>query len=318
MAIHRPPPDRFGARTALFRTRTSVLFAADARTAVVLRRGPRLHHHLLKWDLRTDAFESGQWLKGTAHIFDLNSDGTRLLYWARQWHPSAPDHEGELRGDTFVDAHEPLGLTRPFRRAREGARRYPDPLVFADIKRLGLRPRRNEGVWTAISTPPFFTAFAIWPCFGHWTGGGYFADNRTVMLQEDARGLVPKVNVRLPAGFTMATAHAGGPVRGQRCMAQYGTPIDHRRTRFDDHALALLEAGVRWVDWFHIDGLDLLFAADGMIFRLRNHAKVALPQILDAAQCLIDLRPMRFALVKAPLPALAWRDSGRGRQHGRR
>jgi len=314
MATGLAPPDRFGERRAPFRTRTSALFAAEGRTAVVLRRGPILHHHLLKWDLRNDTFECGQWMKGTVGLYDLNADGSKLIYWARQWHRSAPTHGDEGEGQAIADGYEPLDATRRnyrSRRGRHAGRRYPDPLLAGEVKKKGLRPRRNEGVWTAVSTPPYFSAFAIWPSFGHWTGGGFFKDNRTLILQEDARGLIPKVNIRLPDDLRMATPFAFGAEAYPNAvgLATRGTAPDHRTRRFDDHALALYEAGVRWVDWFHIAGRDLLFAADGQIFRLAGHARVPLPQILDAAVCLIDLRPMTFQLVKAPLAALTWRPS---------
>ena len=32
-------------------------------------------------------------------------------------------------------------------------------------------PRAERGSWTAISKPPYFSALAIWPSLGRWTGG---------------------------------------------------------------------------------------------------------------------------------------------------
>ena len=43
-----------------YRVWTEVLFASQARCAVVLRRGPKRHAHLLTWSLEDDAFVRGQ------------------------------------------------------------------------------------------------------------------------------------------------------------------------------------------------------------------------------------------------------------------
>jgi len=67
-----------------YRTRLSVLFAADAPKAVILRRGPRTHFRLVAWDLRKDSFTPGQWMKGVIKLWDLSPKGSKLLYWAMQ------------------------------------------------------------------------------------------------------------------------------------------------------------------------------------------------------------------------------------------
>ena len=70
-----------------YRTRLQVLFAAEARKAVILRRGPRTHYCLINWDLETDTFTEGQWMKGNIKLCDLSPTGDKLIYWARQEHP---------------------------------------------------------------------------------------------------------------------------------------------------------------------------------------------------------------------------------------
>jgi hypothetical protein len=68
-----------------YRTRTSVLFAAGAPKAVILRRGPRTHYHLIAWDLARDTFEHGQWMRGNVMLCDLSPRGDKLLYFAEQY-----------------------------------------------------------------------------------------------------------------------------------------------------------------------------------------------------------------------------------------
>ena len=68
-----------------YRTRTWVLFARDAPVAVVLRRGPKRVHRLIRWNLATDTFEPGQWMASGIDLSDLSPDGSKLLYRAAQY-----------------------------------------------------------------------------------------------------------------------------------------------------------------------------------------------------------------------------------------
>jgi len=64
-----------------------VLLARDADVGVVFRRGPSKQVLLLRWDLKADSFEAGQWLK--ARIYerrcDLSPSGDRLVYFAASY-----------------------------------------------------------------------------------------------------------------------------------------------------------------------------------------------------------------------------------------
>ena len=306
--MDQSPKDLFGERQAPFRTRTQALFAADGRTAVVLRRGPNLHHRLISWDLAKDSVVLGQWMKGTVESYDLNHAGTKLIYWARQWHRSAPQHHDT--GPEGEDRYDPVHQAVPRRKSgRRKTPRYMRDATAETVRRGPLKPRRNEGVWTAVSTPPYFSAFAIWPCYGHWTGGGWFADDLTIVLQEDERGLVPKVNVRLPDRLRLNSPLLHGSVldlRRPNRLATAPTYVDGRTTAFEELRIALKGEGVRWVDWFYPHKADLLFAADGQLFRLSNWREVKPREAIHAATLLLDMRPMRFELVQPPATALRW------------
>lgn len=69
-------------------TRPSVnlycLLARESPVAVVLRRGPARRVQLLRWDLQTDCFQKGQWIKGRVYerYCDLSPSGRYLVYWA--------------------------------------------------------------------------------------------------------------------------------------------------------------------------------------------------------------------------------------------
>ena len=125
-----------------FRTRLSVLFAAPARKAVLLRRGPKTHYCLIAWDLKDDSFRIGQWMKGHVHLCDLSPDGRTLIYWAAQYRASA---EARRRQPVPFDPPQQSRDALKKRRARPGRKvpRYLRPLA-PDIT-----PRENTGTWTA-------------------------------------------------------------------------------------------------------------------------------------------------------------------------
>lgn len=58
--------------------------AREAPVAVILRRGPSRQVCLIRWDLKTDKLEVGQWFKGRIYErrCDLSPDGKNFLYFA--------------------------------------------------------------------------------------------------------------------------------------------------------------------------------------------------------------------------------------------
>jgi hypothetical protein len=64
--------------------RLYAVLARDAPVGVVFRRGPSKRVLLIAWNLETDAFIPGQWLKGRIHEerCDLSPDGDLLVYFA--------------------------------------------------------------------------------------------------------------------------------------------------------------------------------------------------------------------------------------------
>jgi hypothetical protein len=71
--------------------RLHVLMAREARTAVILRRGPSNLVCTIGWNLENDSFDIGQWLKGRIdeRRSDLSPDGRHMIYFAkRKGHPT--------------------------------------------------------------------------------------------------------------------------------------------------------------------------------------------------------------------------------------
>ncbi|MGI9426337.1 MAG: hypothetical protein ACR2PA_24375, partial [Hyphomicrobiaceae bacterium] len=192
--------------TVPYRTRLWVVFASHARTAVILRRGPRKHFHLISWDLNRDTFTHGQWMRGFVRLWDLSPNGEYLVYWAHQYHPTAYWRRSQLaqRDPAARASYDPMVADRQRRsptklRKRRKVPRYLRQQTVRPAKQL----RKNEGVWTAISRPPYFTALAIWPSFGHWTGGGTFRTDNFLVLNEGPDDLDAIENVRMPNRFSV-------------------------------------------------------------------------------------------------------------------
>lgn len=64
--------------------RVHIFMAREARTAVIVRRGPSRRTALIGWDRKRDTFEVGQWFNGRIEErrSDLSPDGRFLIYFA--------------------------------------------------------------------------------------------------------------------------------------------------------------------------------------------------------------------------------------------
>ncbi len=126
-------PPEYTATGYPYRTRLRVLFAAEARKAVILRRGPRTHYCLINWDLETDTFTEGQWMKGNIKLYDLSPSGDKLIYWARQEHPSAVARRRKLM-ELRRENYDPIVNDEL---AGAGAQAAENPALSSSGKRFG-------------------------------------------------------------------------------------------------------------------------------------------------------------------------------------
>ena len=67
--------------------RLSLLTASRAPVALILRRGPSKWVEAIRWDIRRDAFDRGQWFYGRIHEerSDLSPNGELLVYLAARY-----------------------------------------------------------------------------------------------------------------------------------------------------------------------------------------------------------------------------------------
>jgi hypothetical protein len=236
-------------------------------------------------------------MKGNIQLCDLSPSGRTLLYFAEQFHPRAMSKVSlgpydPLR-QTF--AKYPKPLVRPGRKVPRYMRR-PSGGPYRGV------PRRLMGSWTAISRPPYFSALAIWPSIGRWTGGGAFASERDILINEAACGMTPIQNVQIPRTVRITS---GSRTHGSKKSAYQPTAAESERHVTIAETLQL--SGLLWVDWISLrDEPDLLFAGDGRVFRLPDYARVPVERYLTAATPLVDLRDMAFEQVRPPPSAMRW------------
>jgi len=308
-----------------YRTRLDVLFAADARSAVILRRGPRTHYRLIAWDLTNDTFMCGQWMKGLVRLHDLSPDGRLLIYWAAQYHASAAERRLRVRargGAAALGAgYDPIKVasSKSARKLVRRGRKLPRYLHdAAGMPSSAAAPpvQENTGTWTAVSPVPYFTALAIWPAFGHWTGGGVFLSNGHIVIMEPENRMTPVAHVPIPQRVTIQSAQsvpgaqqglprsAQGPAFAINLHDPWRAP--DLRAVCDRLEAALKAQGLRMIEWVHGAGDDVLFAADGAIYRVPGGKGLPPESYLAAARTLIDMTPMCFELMRVPEEAMRW------------
>lgn len=271
-----------------------VLFAAGARKAVILRRGPREHHHLIQWDLEADEFQRGQWLRGVVRLADLSADGARLIYWAAQYHrprarPSA---------DPYYQPAPDLVRARSQRRIPRYVRQQTSPASPA--------PRIDcFSTWTAVSKPPYFTALAIWPSLGTWTGGGHFDRDGAIHVAEFSPDPItnagpPDVPIHLAQSSLMRSERIGA-MRSARFGDVEGV------ARQSDVALELYMAGAQRIHWVDLPPqTGATFAYDGRVYRSGASPSAAPAAVVAGARLIADFTNLTFEQVPPPPYALQW------------
>lgn len=288
-------PDRTHEDGALptYRTKLTALFAADAPVAVILRRGPRKHFRLILWQLTDDTFEPGQWLiGGDVRLWDLSPDGGKLIYHAAQWRRAAAKSTPNYDPLSASIAPKSVHKKRPHRK-------IPRYLGGGDDA-----PRHNTGTWTAVSTPPYFTALALWPS-NPPIGGGAFRGPHEIRLNEADGGLIPVVNVPPPTSLRIS-GWSYAEDEAWRGSARRPAESAHDAR---DGALwkAIAATGIRYLDWVTTGcGPDLLFAAEGKIYRLPDWSGLAAADIVACARPIADFTSMVFEPIAPPPEAMHW------------
>jgi hypothetical protein len=281
-----------------------VILAREARTGVIFRRGPSKQVLLIKWNLKNDSFETGQWFKGRIYErrCDLSPSGDLLVYFAGKhkaplycWTALSrppyltalllwPKRFGAWRGGGLFEGEQALLLDHE-------TGEFDPADGFQVPKRLNVRPMND-----------------------HSDGEGYDPIYHVRLLRD---GWVLRQSGKLagyqksgpvqrqytePRIYEKRSAHTRAVLRLQmRFRAVGDTPegpysLEHEILHDNGDSLLTLP-GVTWADWDR-NG-DLLFAEQGRLFRLPRDKNPEADRM--KAKELADFSSLSFEAKEAPL-----------------
>ena len=191
--FRRPFQHKFKRPPENIPARIHAILAREAPKAVVFRRGPSGQVCTLGWDLETDTFTMGQWLKGRIYEYrsDLSPNGEFMIYFATDFR--RPDTIQQLAEKLREEKFGPIDRESPewkdiSRRVKEHRRQMEEiRLTKSDeLDRFAATQEASSPSWTAISRAPYLKALDLWFNGTAWNGGGLFLNGRKVWLNAPA------------------------------------------------------------------------------------------------------------------------------------
>ena len=289
-------------------TRLFVLLARKGDAGVVLRRGPSKQVLLLRWDLKRDSFEAGQWLKGRVYErrCDLSPSGDRLVYFAASYRGpyqtwtavSRPPYFSALalwpKGDAwggggfFSSENELLLNHPPTQRAMAPGFSIPRKLRVDALPDAGsgedaplFEQRLRRDGWKLVQS-------------GTWV----------------EQGRAARLWIKCDPPEVWSKPH---PMRSISCRLLMQTEgikekdgpwyVTSYRVQRDDGANALDLGRADWADWSSMG--DLLFAKEGRLFRVSLTSRKGFDPEASTRQ-LVDLNSLKFEPREAPPDAKSW------------
>lgn len=242
-------------------------------------------------------------MKGDVYLNDLSPDGRWLLYFAAQRH----------RRTKPEPAQSPLyagrSLDRLYSAELEDLRKKHPKRKIPRYKSKSKTPGQGSAkpmteTWTAISRPPFFTALALWPAFGTWTGGGLFDGKRGVRLFEDAESLSPHLFAEMPKGLSIESL---SEVPENEWVRSALSPHDRDQVELQEWRPKLEAQGLTRCDWVMAmpDG-TIFFSGDGQLYQSSHGQADHLDISLNDATVLADFTGCSFELMEAPEDMKQW------------
>lgn len=292
------------------RTQLYCIIARNAPIAVIFRRGPSKSVQLIKWNLRNDTFEMGQWLKGRIYErrCDLSPDGSKLIYFAANWKPK----KGPLSWTAI--SHPPYLSALAMWPKGDG---WGGGGHFQSENTILLNHRTHEmtlgeGFWIP-------KRMQIKPFFGEYSGGGEDDPIHAAQLTRDGWEMVQAGSATLDWNADITWKYDTPRIyqkpmpHNQKYLLQAQTRgvdekqkswylIDHEIMCADGTSILKLPR-TSWADW-DSDG-DLLYADAGKLFRL-SAANIKLGDPASDAKELANFEGQRFTEMPPPPEALKW------------
>ncbi len=259
--------DPFRSRLA---PRLYAILARSARTGVVFRRGPSRLVQLIRWDLRTDTFEHGQWFSGRIYErrCDLSPSGKLLVYFAAT---------NRAPYGSWTAVSKPPFLSALSLWPKGDA--WGGGGLFQDENTLLLNHEFEDSSWSLAPGFGLKRGMRVYPC-GVWSGRGEDEPINGDRLARDGWRVIDAAEEQVNA-INASTVHSFRRPRVLQKLAKNGRSLQmilHSIGRSQkawygldyrviDRGGALL-VDLPETDWAEWDGGDLVFARAGCIYRL--------------------------------------------------
>jgi hypothetical protein len=227
--FRKPFPKKIRQRPEPVPARLHVILAREAPKAVIFRRGPSGQVCTVGWDLETDTFTTGQWLKGRIYEYrsDLSPDGELMIYFATDFR--RPDtirqYAEKLREEKFGprDENGPDQWKDISRQLKETGEQLEEinRTKSAELARFAATPEASAPSWTAISRAPYLKALDLWFNGTAWNGGGLFLDNRKAWLNAPAPGIATLRRARFDLKLDISQDFPFDTYYGGECPGVY-------------------------------------------------------------------------------------------------
>lgn len=282
------------------------IIARSAPTAVIFRRGPSKQVLLIKWNLRDDTFEYGQWFKGRIYErrCDLSPSGEKLIYFAANFKNNGPGSWYAISKPPYLSALAmwPIGGTwgRGGLFLTERDIYIDDPFKpddgFVLSKNVNVvNPREGK-------LPDYVTDYAM-PHSRLIRDGWNFIQNRQV----GPGG--PEEVFDKPMIYSKKSPRRNNFILHMKLTGERHYKKNHSigdymnyEVMVDGNSIVSLPQK-SWVDWDH-NG-DLLFEDEGKLFRLQSTDKIE-NFTLDNAKEIADFSDLVFEEKAPPKDALEW------------
>lgn len=289
-------------------TRIFAILASNAPVAVIFRRGPSRQVLLIKWNLRNDTLEYGQWFRGRIYErrCDLSPSGELLIYFAAKY-------KEPLRSWTAISKPPYLSALALWPKG-DG---WGGGGVFESRRSLQLNHRPGEDELAKGFHLKKNMRVAL---YGEYSGRGEdfpiyhsLLSRRGWKLVDEGEPKETDCNAKITREYTRPIAYEKSDPWGRRLrMLIKGVSQNNDAWYWIDYEVLNERDGLLftlprtdWADW-DSDG-DLVFAKDGKLFRLdrRNFSRFQ-SRGDEALKQLADLRDLKFESREAPGIATRW------------
>ena len=281
-------------------THLYAILARRVPVGVIFRRGPSKQVLLIRWNLKDDTFETGQWLKGRIYErrCDLSPEGDLLIYFAANW---------KRPYLSWTAVSRPPYLTAlalwPKGDARGGGGQFRSRGVIALDHDPGAKLQEGFSLPKWIRTEPFRETY------------GWAADARRLQRDgwvrvSDDKGVKNKhgaswIEYKFPV--VLRKPH---PKLPRKYLLEMSIPGSTEREGWDISEYSVIGPGgaqnigrSEWADWSQWGG-DLLYSKGGRLFRVPCGKRDLAP--LQSAVQIADFSDLKFEPCETPEEMRLW------------